>query len=113
MRMASDSRKLIVEKAQQVPLLAWFLIEVIGISFTVVNVSEGEAGAAGWAGWAFATSAAERAAMATRMDFFMISIVLIIVQLNKFNDYSSKYYISPHIFPHPSPSLSPHPRNPQ
>ena len=35
--MTSDSRKERAEKHQQVPLLAWFFIEVTGISLTVVN----------------------------------------------------------------------------
>ena len=37
-RMASDSRKLMAEKDQQVPLLAWFLMDVIGAALTVVKV---------------------------------------------------------------------------
>ena len=35
------------EKDQQVPLLPWFLIEVIGAALTVVKVYYGNAGAAG------------------------------------------------------------------
>jgi hypothetical protein len=35
--MSSASKKLRLEKAQQVPDWFWFLIDVIGFSFTVVN----------------------------------------------------------------------------
>ena len=36
-RMASDSASEIPEKHQQVPELAWFLTEVMGLALTVVN----------------------------------------------------------------------------
>ena len=41
-RMISDSTKLMVEKAQQVPLLFWFFTEVTGSSLMVVNLYSGK-----------------------------------------------------------------------
>ena len=68
-RMASDSRKLMAEKDQQVPLLAWFLIEVIGLALTVVKVNSGNSGA-GRCCWAKAEMPrVSRAAAAKRILF--------------------------------------------
>jgi len=76
--MASDSRKLMAEKDQQVPLLAWFLMEVIGAAFTVVNVYSGKAGPAARC-CARAEAPAHTRAAAKSINFFIASLKLVFI----------------------------------
>ena len=69
-RMASDSKNPMVENAQQVPLRFWFLTEVIGFAFTVVNWYSGNLTGA------FCADAAEQiaASAAAMINLFMMLI---------------------------------------
>ena len=71
-RMASDSRKLMAEKDQQVPLLAWFLMEVIGAALTVVNWNSGRLGA----GRCWADAEAHRHSYAAEMRRILFIVIL-------------------------------------
>ena len=78
--MTSDSRNEMVEKHQQVPELFWFFTEVIGFSFTTVNLYSG------WGAWGLGCCAKDAVGISITARAAINKIFFILIG-NKINNF--------------------------